>query len=163
MYILFSALTPSSFTICLSAYLSLVSFGLNRSQMVEWESISMLLLLVNSTESLSLYLYAYVCHVCFNVMRSFLLHLFPVLFSSPYFFSLSFSVDNVVMHSPLPSLPFSLYSSCLLSLVSVRDRTAIIIIREICKFDDRLRNSIRESNMRTFNRLSMNNISDISE
>jgi hypothetical protein len=80
----------------------------------------------------------YVCHVYFDLMRSSLLHLFAVPFSflhaidPPLSLSLSHSLfpstDNVVARSSL------LY--VLLSLVC--SRTMIIVIREICKFDDRV-------------------------
>jgi hypothetical protein len=107
----------------------------------------MLLFLVNLVEFL--YVCPYVCHVCFDLMRSFLLHLFAVLFSSLclYFsLSLSFSVfpsvGNVVARSSLLFV--------LLSLVC--RRTVSIVIREICKFDDRLG---RADSVQTYYRLTV--------
>ncbi len=80
----------------------------------------------------SLCVCAYGCHVCFDLMRSFLLHPFTALFSSlcaAFCLSLSIpSVDNVVARSSL--LFVLLFLGC--------SRTLIIAIREICKFDDRL-------------------------
>ena len=83
--------TYSGFFSSLHVFLSVV---LNRSQMVELETIQMLLLLVNSAGFLCVC--AYVCHVCFDLMRSSLLHLFygPILcsitLSLPLYLSLFF-------------------------------------------------------------------------
>jgi hypothetical protein len=110
----------------------------------------MLLLLVNSVGFLCVC--AYVCHVCFDLMRSFLLHLFAVLFSSLYIslpFSVFPSVGNVVARSSLLFVLLSLVCS----------RTVSIVIREICKFDDRLG---RGGSVQTYYRLSVCMV-DISE
>jgi hypothetical protein len=100
--------------------------------MVECKPILILLFLVNLAEFVCV-LCAYVCLVCFDLMRSFLLHPFAVLFSSlcasaSLSLSLFLSVDNVVARSSLLFVLLSLGCS----------RTVIIVVREICKSDDRL-------------------------
>lgn len=106
---------------------------LNRSQMVEWETILILLLLVNSTESLCVCTHMYVmfasiwwdlfCHISFVIL------FFSLYASVSLSLSLPFSsVDNVVAR----------YSLLFVFLFLIYCRTVIIVIRELCKFDDRL-------------------------
>jgi hypothetical protein len=92
-----------------------LSLFLNRSQMVEWETILVLVLLVNSTEPL--YVCTYVCHVCFDLMRSFLLHplrSYSLLYVSlSLFFSLSLCLSLSLAFLQLRILSrVLLYYSC---------------------------------------------------
>lgn len=74
--------STSLFSVCLACFLSLSLFLiLNRSQMVEWETILILLLLVNSTESICMYAHMYVMFASIW-WDLFLSHPFVILFFS---------------------------------------------------------------------------------
>ncbi len=113
-----------------------LSLSLSRSQSLTdaWVRNHSNIVVLSELGRISLHVCAYVCHVCFDLMRSLLLHPFAVLFSSlcasalPMPLSFFSSVDNVVARSSLLFVLLSLVCS----------RTVIIVVRKICKFDDRL-------------------------
>ena len=120
-------------------FLSILAVVCNHSQMLGRNN-STVVIIRELSWIFSIYacVCVYVCHVCFDLMRSFffLLHLFAISF---FFFSLSlhraFFLSRVFL---------------LLSLVC--SRTMIIVIREIYKFDDRPDN---DASVQVYYRLSM--------
>jgi len=121
-------------------FLSILAVISNHSQMLV-RNYSNASVVISELSWIFLYMRVYVCHVCFDLMRSvFLLHLFAISFS---FFSLSlhfFFFWLVIL-------------SCVFLLLSlVCSSTMIIVIRKIYKFDDRPDN---DASVQVYYRLSM--------